>query len=163
MTSTTPRVWLTPQAHHRLRNELMTLLSPVRSRLGEEAGEPDFLGLRDREARIRRIKDLLTGAIVGEDPPDDGIAEPGMVLTVSFDDTGETETFLLGARGAEHGSIEVCSPDAPLGAAVNGARQGEQRTYRTPGGATIRVTLLRAVPYGQAREGGAAGDGAPVG
>ena len=152
MTSTTPRVWLTPQAHHRLRNELMTLLSPVRSRLGEESSESDFLSQRDREARIRQIKDLLTNAIVGEDPPDDGIAEPGMVLTVSFDDTGETDTFLLGARGAEHGTIEVFSPDSPLGAAVNGARQGEQRAYRTPSGATVRVTLLNAVPYGQARE-----------
>ena len=30
MTSTTPRVWLTPQAHHRLRNELTGLLAPPR-------------------------------------------------------------------------------------------------------------------------------------
>ncbi|WP_439658508.1 GreA/GreB family elongation factor [Lentzea sp. HUAS TT2] len=152
MTRTTPRVWLTPQAHHRLRNELMTLLSPVRSRLGEESGESGFLSQRDREARIHQIKDLLTDAIVGQDPPDDGIAEPGMVLTVSFDDTGETETFLLGARGAEHGTIEVYSPDSPLGAAVNGARRGEQRAYRTPSGTTVRVTVLNAVPYGRARE-----------
>ena len=99
MTSTTPRVWLTPQAHHRLRNELTTLLAPRR---GSDA---DFASQRDREARIRQINDLLTNAIVGEDPPDDGVAEPGMVLTVRFDDTGETETFLLGARGAEHGAI----------------------------------------------------------
>lgn len=153
MTSTTPRVWLTPQAHHRLRNELTTLLAPPRS--SDETGGPDFASQRDRESRIRQINELLTNAVVGEDPPDDGIAEPGMVLTVRFDDTGETETFLLGARGAEHGRIEVYSPDSPLGAAVNCARQGEQRSYRTPSGATVSVTLLNAVPYGQAREGGA--------
>ena len=74
---------------------------------------------------------------VGEDPPDDGVAEPGMVLTVRFDDTGETETFLLGARGAEHGTIEVYYPDSPLGAAVNGARRGERRAYRTPSGVEV--------------------------
>lgn len=147
MTSTTPRVWLSPQAHHRLRNELTTLLASARSR----PGESDFTSQRERETRIRQINDLLTNAIVGEDPPDDGVAEPGMVLTVRFDDTGEMETFLLGARGAEHGTIEVYSPDSPLGAAVNGARQGEQRAYRTPNGATVRVTLLNAVPYGQVR------------
>ncbi|GLY47270.1 GreA/GreB family elongation factor [Lentzea sp. NBRC 102530] len=149
MTSTTPRVWLSPQAHHRLRNELMTLLSPVRHH--DEPGESGFLSQRDRETRIRQIKDLLVNAIVGEDPPDDGVAEPGMVLTVSFDDTGETETFLLGVRGAEHGTTEVYSPDSPLGSAVNGARQGEQRAYRTPSGATVRITVLNAVPYGQVR------------
>jgi transcription elongation GreA/GreB family factor len=149
MTSTTARVWLTPQAHHRLRNELTALLAPTRS--SDETGDPDFASQRDRQARIRQINDLLTNAIVGEDPPDDGIAEPGMVLTVRFDDTGETETFLLGARGVEHGPCEVYSPDSPLGAAVNGARQGEQRAYRTPGGATVHVTLLNAVPHGQVR------------
>ncbi|HUQ55596.1 GreA/GreB family elongation factor [Lentzea sp.] len=139
MTSTTPRVWLSPQAHHRLRNELAALLAPARGRPDDENG-----------ARIRQINSLLTNAIVGEDPPDDGVAEPGMVLTVRFDDTGETETFLLGARGAEHGAIEVYSPVSPLGAALNGARRGEQRAYRTPSGTTVRVTLLNAVPYGQA-------------
>jgi transcription elongation GreA/GreB family factor len=153
MTSTTPRVWLTPRAHHRLRDELTTLLAPARG--GDESGGSDFLSQRGRQARIRQINDLLTNAIVGEDPPDDGVAEPGMVLTIRFDDTGETETFLLGARGAEHGTFEVYSPESPLGAAVNGARQGEQRAYRTPSGATVRVTLLSAVPYGRARGGGA--------
>lgn len=153
MMSTTPRVWLSPQAHHRLRNELTTLLAPARSRPGDDGS--GVVSERDRQARIRQISDLLTNAIVGEDPPDDGVAEPGMVLTVRFDDTGETETFLLGARGAEHGTIEVYSPDSPLGAAVHGARQGEQRAYRTPSGVTVRVTLLNALPYGRMRDGGA--------
>ena len=68
-----------------------------------------------RQARIRQIHDLLTNAVVGEDPPDDGIAEPGMVLTVRYDDTGETETFLLGVRGAEDADIDVYSMQSPLG------------------------------------------------
>lgn len=151
MTSTTPRVWLTPQAHHRLRNELTALLAPARTRPDDEAGDPGIAGDRARERRIRQINDLLSHAVVGEDPPDDGVAEPGMVLTVRFDDTGDTETFLLGVRGAEHGTIEVYSPDSPLGAAVNGALRGEQRAYRVPSGATVRITLLDAVPYSSVR------------
>jgi hypothetical protein len=98
MTSTEP-VWMTRQAHTRLQTELAAL----RSRPNIEVPD-DFMDYDDnlvanyaaRQARIRQIQDLLTNAVVGEDPPDDGIAEPGMVLTVRYDDTGETETFLLG-------------------------------------------------------------------
>ncbi len=75
-----------------------------------------------RQARIRQIQDLLTNAVVGEDPPDDGIAEPGMVLTVRYDDTGEIETFLLGVRGVEDADIDVYSMQSPLGSAIAGAR-----------------------------------------
>lgn len=51
-------------------------------------------------------------------------------------------------RGAEHGDIEVYSIQSPLGAAIAGARPGEQRSYKPPSGATLTVTLLNAVPYG---------------
>jgi transcription elongation factor GreA len=81
MTST-ERVWMTRQAHTRLESELAAL----RSRPSLEV--PDDLMDYDgnlathvaRRTRIRRIRDLLTNVIVGEDPPDDGIAEPGMVF-----------------------------------------------------------------------------------
>jgi transcription elongation factor GreA len=157
MTST-ERVWLTPQAHRRLHAELAALLTPD-DRPDETGVQVDQVTpeLHTRQIRIRQLQDLLNNAVVGEDPPDDGIAEPGMVLTVRYDDTGETETFLLGVRSIEHGehhSLEVYSPESPLGAALTGARQGEQRTYRVPTGATIRVTLLDAVPYGHTTQHG---------
>ncbi|MET9632662.1 hypothetical protein ABZX92_34930, partial [Lentzea sp. NPDC006480] len=50
---TTQRHWLTPQAHHRLRNELTALLAPARGRR-----VPD----QARDLRIREISDLLTNA-----------------------------------------------------------------------------------------------------
>ena len=150
MTST-ERLWMTREAHTRLQNELAAL----RSRPSIEVPD-DFMDYDDnlvakysaRQARIRQIQDLLTNAIVGEDPPDDGIAEPGMVLTVRYDDTGEIETFLLGVRGAEDADIDVYSMQSPLGSAIAGARVGEQRTYSIPSGANLPVTLLKAVPYG---------------
>ena len=101
-----------------------------------------------RQARIHQIQELLGNAVVGEDPPDDGVAEPGMVLTVRYDDTGEIETFLLGVRGAEDADIDVYSMQSPLGSAIAGARPGEQRTYSIPSGANLSMTLLKAVPYG---------------
>ena len=71
-----------------------------------------------------------------------------MILTVRFDGTGETETFLLGTPIAELGDLEVCSAQSPLGDALSGARPGEQRSYRVPSGAQVSVTLLDAAPYG---------------
>ena len=150
MTST-ERLWMTREAHTRLKTELAAL----RSRRGIEVPE-DFMDYDDnlmaahlaRQARIHQIQELLGNAVVGEDPPDDGIAEPGMVLTVRYDDTGEIETFLLGVRGVEDADIDVYSMQSPLGRAIAGAHVGEQRTYSIPSGANLPVTLLKAVPYG---------------
>ncbi|MER7077125.1 Transcription elongation factor, GreA/GreB family [Saccharopolyspora kobensis] len=141
MTTAQPR-WLTKEAHARLRAELDDLLARRTESEGEEEAQ--------RRARIREIQELLRDAVVGEAPPDDGIAEPGMVLTVRFED-GDTETFLLGARGGADDDLDVYSPESPLGAALSGAKQGERRTYAVPNGGTAEVTLVRAVPYGQHR------------
>ncbi|MDA3626487.1 GreA/GreB family elongation factor [Saccharopolyspora oryzae] len=147
MTTAQPR-WLTREAHDRLRAELDDLLARRAEGSGDEADPLTEEG--QRRARIREIQELLRNAVVGETPPDDGVAEPGMVLTVRFDD-GETETFLLGARDGADDDLDVYSPESPLGAALTGARQGETRTYDVPNGGTAEVTLVRAVPHGQHR------------
>ena len=82
MTSTEP-VWMTRQAHTRLQNELAALRSRPRIEVPEDFMDYDdnlVANYTARQARIRQIQDLLTNAVVGEDPPDDGVAEPGMVL-----------------------------------------------------------------------------------
>ncbi|GLP80950.1 GreA/GreB family elongation factor [Mycobacterium antarcticum] len=149
MTST-ERIWMTPQAHSRLQTELSALCSRPSIEVPEDFMEYDDTLVANhvaRRVRIRQLEDLLKHAVVGEDPPDDGIAEPGMVLTIRYDDTGEIETFLLGVRGAEDAGIEVYSIHSPLGSAIAGARVGEQRTYGIPNGTHLPVTLLKAVPY----------------
>jgi transcription elongation GreA/GreB family factor len=75
------------------------------------------------------------------------IAEPGMVLTIRYDAMGETETFLLGRRGADDAEIKVYSMASPLGRAIAGARPGEQLIYPIPDERGVLVTLLEAVPY----------------
>lgn len=148
MTSTQP-VWISTQAYERLRQELATLRQLTTAAATDgDSDENTTAVYRTWRARIQQIHGLLANATVGEDPPDDGIAEPGMVLTIRYDDTGDTETFLLGVRGAEHGDMEVYSDRSPLGAAIAGARPGEQRIYTLPSGARLTVTLLNAVPYG---------------
>jgi transcription elongation GreA/GreB family factor len=151
---------MTREAYTRLQAELAALRSRPSIEVPDDLMDYDdnlVAKYSARQARIRHIQDLLSSAIVGEDPPDDGIAEPGMVLTVRYDDTGEIETFLLGVRGAEDADIDVYSLQSPLGSAIAGARVGEQRSYSVPSGANLPVTLLEAVPYGMHKPNRAAG------
>ncbi len=137
------QVWISRQARDRMEAELVELLA-----VSAEDDNTDWDQHQARKARIWQIQDLLMNASVGEAPPDDGVAEPGMILTVRFEGSGETETFLLGTPIAELGDLEVCSAQSPLGSAISGARPGEQRSYQVPSGAKVTVTLLDAAPYG---------------
>ena len=67
-----------------------------------------------------------------------------MVVTIRYDATGDTDTFLLGVHGAEFADMAVYSVESPLGAAIAGARPGERRTYRLPDGAALAVTVLES-------------------
>lgn len=159
--TTSARTWLTRQAYEHLQQELDRLLGqhtagaePSNATAGEFDQEPVVTADR-RAARIRQIQEILQHAVVDEAPPDDGVAEPGMVLTVRFDDTAETTTFLLSVRHASDPTgLDVYSPESPLGAALCGATEGDHLTYTVPDGGTVRVTLVRAVPYGRHRDGG---------
>ncbi|WP_214401111.1 GreA/GreB family elongation factor [Pseudonocardia lacus] len=152
------QVWLTRDAHERLQAELTELVRrhtqapPARADVrdtGDPLSEQKSLDdRREQRARIRRLQEILRDAQVST-PPDDGVAEPGMVLTVRFDDDPDPETFLLAHRDdSANPGVETCSPDSPLGRALVGAREGERRRYALPDGRDMRVTLLRAVPYG---------------
>lgn len=149
MTST-EGIWMTPTQYIRLQNELAEL----RSRRSVEVPD-DFMDYNAnliarhsaRRSRIREIEDLLSNAVVDGHPAGDPLAEPGMVLTIRYDAVGETETFLLGRRGAEDADIKVYSLASPLGRAIAGARPGDQRIYSIPDETGQLVTLLDAVPY----------------
>ena len=142
------RIRMTRQDYTRLHTELAAL----RSRRSIEVPD-DFMDCdgnliardRARQARIREIEDVLTNAVVSEDVYDP-VAGAGMVVTIRYEPTGETETFLLAGR-AEYADIKVYSTLSPLGHAIAGARPGEQRIYSIPGGTGRLVTLLKAVPY----------------
>ena len=88
-------------------------------------------------------------AEVGETPPNDGIVEPGMVVTYKFvgDDDDEVETFLLGAREIEPEGLTAYSPQSPLGAAINGHQRGDTVSYLAPNGKELQVVIMDAVPY----------------
>lgn len=98
------------------------------------------------ETRIQALQDMLQHAEVGETPADDGIVEPGMVVTALV--AGREQTFLLGSRdaGGDLG-IQVFSAQAPLGAAVIGHKVGDKLSFEAPTGRMIDVEIIEAKPF----------------
>ncbi len=151
-------VWLTQEAHDRLKAELDQLVAARPAMAAEINARREEGDLRENggyhaakdeqgklEARIRQLTQLLRDAKVGQAPPDDGIAEPGMVVEVRYDD-GEVERFLIGSR-EDKADIPVYSANSPLGLAITGAQVGEKVTYALPNGSSMTVELLSAEPY----------------
>ena len=155
-------VWLTQEAYDKLKAELEDLKGPKRQeiieRISAARDEGDlkenggYHAAKDeqgkQEARIRQLEDMLRRAEVGETPPDDGVVEPGMVVTVDFGG-GDEEKFLLGAReNLSHGdTLDVYSPESAMGAAINGKTKGDTVTYTAPNGKELSVTIIDAEPY----------------
>ena len=98
------------------------------------------------ETRIQTLQEMLASAEVGETPADDGIVEPGMVVTALVG--GREMTFLLGSRdaGGDLG-VQVFSAKAPLGAAVTGHKTGDKVSYEAPNRKEIEVEILTAKPF----------------
>ncbi len=153
--------WLTQDAYDRLKAELDELVvnRPVlaaeinaRREEGDLKENGGYHAARDeqgkQEARIRQLQELLRTAQVGVRAADDGIVEPGMVVTIAYDGDDDQETFLVGSReeGA-HGSMKVYSPQSPLGKAILGAARGEAREYELPSGKTQKVTIIDTKPF----------------
>lgn len=78
----------------------------------------------------------------------DPVVAGGVVVTIRYDDSGETETFLLGRRFGKHTDLPVHSTLSPVGRAVLGARPGERRVAMVPHDARpMPVTVLSAERY----------------
>ncbi|MZD05358.1 transcription elongation factor GreA [Streptomyces sp. SID5785] len=163
MTQTSEDVtWLTQEAYTKLKEELAYLSGPAREEVTAKIAAAREEGdLREnggyhaakeeqgkQELRIRQLTQLLEKAKVGEAPADDGVVEPGMVVTIAFDgDEDDTVTFLLASREYASTDIETYSPQSPLGTGVNGKKVGEDAEYELPNGKMASVRILTAEPY----------------
>ena len=153
--------YLTQEAYDRLRAELSQLTgegrSEIASRIEAAREEGDlkenggYHAAKEEqgkmEARIRQLEHLLQNAVVGTSPADDGIVEPGMVVTVEM--FGDTMTFLLGSREIidEGEDLDVYSEKSPLGAALMGAKPDDTVAYDAPNGKRVEVKVIEARPY----------------
>jgi transcription elongation factor GreA len=153
--------YLTQEAYERLNAELAQLRGEGRadiSRRIEAAREEGDLKENGgyhaakeeqgkMEARIRQLEHLLQNAVVGTAPADDGVVEPGMVVTVEM--FGDEEVFLLGSREiiSDGDDLVVYSDKSPMGAALMGHRPGDTVTYDAPNAKKIEVKIVAAKPY----------------
>ena len=163
MTQTSDNVtWLTQEAYDQLRAELEYLSGPARTEIAAKIAAAREEGdLREnggyhaakeeqgkQELRVRQLTQLLQHAKVGAAPEDNGIVEPGMVVTIAFDgDPDDTTKFLLAPREYASSDIETYSPQSPLGIGVNGKKVCEEAEYELPNGRTASVKILEAKPY----------------
>ncbi len=104
--------WLTQEAYDRLKAELDQLIANrpvIAAEINDRREEGDlrenggYHAAREeqgqQEARIRQLQELLNNAKVGEAPKQSGVALPGSVVKVFYDDDkGDTETFLIATR-----------------------------------------------------------------
>ena len=159
MTDTTAATWLTQEAYDRLTAELEDLKGPRREEITQRiAAARDEGDLKENggyhaareeqgknEARIRELEAKLRNVQIGT-PPDDGVVEPGMVVTALV--AGDEEVFLLGSREmAGQTGIQVFSPTSPLGAAISGTSVGDTTSYLAPNGREIEVKIVDAKPF----------------
>jgi transcription elongation factor GreA len=160
-TDDTPVTFLTQDAFDRLSAELDELIAnrPVMAKeINDRREEGDlkenggYHAAREeqgkQEGRILQLQSLLRTAKVGEAPVSDGVAGPGMLVTVRFDGDDEDETFLIGSREeAETAGVMVYSGASPLGVALTGKHEGTTVEYETPNGKTMKLTLITAKPF----------------
>lgn len=163
MTQTSENVtWLTQASYNQLKAELDYLSGPARVEIAQkieaarEEGDLKENGgyhaakeeQGKQELRVRQLTQLLQNAKVGEAPADNGIVEPGMVVTIAFDgDEDDTLTFLMASREYASTDIETYSPQSPLGTGVNGKKVGDDAEYELPNGKKASVKILAAKPY----------------
>ena len=154
-------VWLTQAKYDALQAELEELRGPGRAAVVQKVSDARDEGdlkenggyhaareeLGKLDGRIAQLEDMLKRAQVGETPRDNGVVEPGMLVTIRFVGDTDEETFLLGAREMAGDDVEVYSPQSPLGAAINGHRKGDQVTYPAPNGKELAVEIVEAKPY----------------
>lgn len=151
--------WLTQEAFDRLTQELEQLSSDGRTDIAHkiEAARDEgdlkenggYHAAKDEqgkiEARIRQLTVLLRSAKVGT-PPDDGVVEPGMMVSATI--AGEKTEFLVGNREiAGDSDLDVYSEKSPLGVAIIGHKEGDTVSYVAPNGNDITVKLLKVTTY----------------
>ncbi len=155
--------WLTQEAFDRLKAELDQLIANrpvIAAEINDRREEGDlrenggYHAAREeqgqQEARIRQLQELLNNAKVGEAPKQSGVALPGSVVKVYYDDDkSDTETFpdRHPPGGHQRRQARGVLPNSPLGSALIDAKVGESRTYTVPNGNTVKVTLVSAEPY----------------
>src|SRR3954454_3809530 len=154
---------LTIEAYRRLKVELEDLRAEGRDNIAERLKHARELGdIRENaeydaakneqglmEARIRQLERMLRDPDIVEAPLDADVVGPGMLVTVLplDDDDPEDETYLLADSAEERAQgVRTITTTSPLGAALQGATEGDEVVYQAPGG-NFRYRIVEFRPH----------------
>lgn len=154
---------LTVDAYYRLKAELEELKTVGRARIAErlrharELGDimenAEFDAAKEEqglmEARIRNIERMLRDPEIVEAPEDAEAVVPGMLVTVRplDEEEAEDEVYLLASSPEERApGVRTVTTTSPLGAAILGARPGDELSYQAPGG-VFRYRVVSFEPF----------------
>ncbi|MDO5688154.1 transcription elongation factor GreA [Pseudoscardovia radai] len=151
-------VLLTQEAYDKLKQELEWREGPNREEItqkiaaaraeGDLSENGGYQAAREaqgkNEGRINELIVKLRNAQIMQ-APKEGTVGNGSVVTVEI--AGNEMTYVLGSRDiAVATDYDVISPESPIGAAINGAKVGDEVTYSAPNGRQITVTIKAAKP-----------------
>jgi transcription elongation factor GreA len=161
----TTTTWLTQEAHDRLHASLDEMTGPVRADIvkkieaardeGDLKENGGYHAAKEEqgklEARIKQLTQLLRDVRVGVLPSGETVEE-GCLVTVDYNPGGkeDLETFLFANRenatdeGGKIGSLDVYSPESPIGQALLGHKPGDEVTF---GPRAIKVVVKDIKPY----------------
>jgi transcription elongation factor GreA len=90
------------------------------------------------EGRIRQLEHMLENAEIGDDQ---------FVYTIVYqgDSPDQSERYVVGHPEEQIEGADVVSPSSPLGAALQGASEGQTVTYEAPNG-LLTVNVLKVEP-----------------
>ena len=154
--------WLSREAHARLTAGLQEMTGSRRAEVvakieaardeGDLKENGGYHAAKEEqgklELRIRQLTQLLRDVRVGDLPVGD-VVEEGCLVSVDYGDD-DVETFLFASRenatdeGGKIGTMDVYSPESPIGQALAGRKVGEQVTF---GPRDITITVKAITPY----------------
>ena len=157
-----PDTWLSQDAFDRLQQEYDRLAGEGRAEIvkkieaareeGDLKENGGYHAAKEEqgklEARIRQLTQLLRDVRVGTTPAGD-LVEEGCVVEVDYGG-GDLERFLFANRenatdeGGKIGSLDVYSPESPIGQALAGHRAGDDIVF---GPRATKVTIVAIEPY----------------
>jgi transcription elongation factor GreA len=159
----TATTWLTQEAHDRLHATLDDMTGPIRADIvkkieaardeGDLKENGGYHAAKEEqgklEARIKQLTQLLRDVRVGDLPSGD-VVEEGCLVTVDYGPPIGEETFLFANRenatdeGGKIGSLDVYSPESPIGQALRGHQAGDEVTF---GPRAMKVRIKDVTPY----------------
>ena len=154
--------WLSQEAHDRLQAQLAEMSGARRTEIvgkieiareeGDLKENGGYHAAKEEqgklESRIRQLTLLLRDVRVGGRPSGETV-EQGCVVTLDYGDRSP-ERFLFANRenatdeGGKIGSLDVYSPESPIGQALIGLKQGDAVTF---GPRDIAVIVEDISPY----------------